>query len=634
MQDNMIIKGDNLEVLKSLLPYYTGKVKCIYIDPPYNTGNAFEHYNDNLEHSTWLNMMYPRLQLMRELLREDGVIFVQIDDEEQAYLKVIMDEVFGRENFETNFYIQVRYAGKTLAEKNNYQKLIETILCYKKSSLYKPIKKQEDYSLDKFVWDIQTNTPDKTIELKGRKVEVFFENNYSIIQKDSNISLLKETWASGTVLKNNASGKFFNDYLSKRVAEDGLKVLYKVYGIGEDGLGYRFFTGPKKENATKGKFYSGVPLDRIDELKNGQSIKEKSIENFADYSDSFGNCRLEGNADFRGGKKPEILIETILEMSTQPDDLILDCFLGSGTTVAVAHKMNRRYIGVEIGDHIMTHVVPRMKKVIDGTDQGGISKSVNWTGGGSYRYYELGDTIFDSNGKISKSVDFDTLASHIWFSETGTPLKEIISPLVEGRCPQDRGELLECKIKNEELRFDKIDNLSTPPINSVDILPAMQGGIRDDMGHLPAKQRGIESCPSLMGNVNEVDKGELNNNLESKSTPPPLRGTSPQSREGLGMVSNRSFQGREGLNIQNKTALLGIYNNVAYVLLYNGILKDKRPKDGNVLNYAVLSYIEELLSDKVYKNIVVYGDACKIKNNVLEEKNVVFKQIPYSVKGK
>ena len=199
-------------------------------------------------------------------------------------------------------------------------------------------------------------------------------------------------------------------------------------------------------------------------------------------------------------------------MSTKPDDLILDCFLGSGTTAAVAHKMNRKYIGVEMGDHIMTHVVPRMKKVIDGTDQGGISKSVNWTGGGSYKYYELGDTIFDSNGRINKTVDFDILASHIWFSETGTPLEGSISPLVEGRCPQDRGDLLECKIKNEELRFDKIDNLSTPPVNSVDILPARHGGIVDGMGQLSAKQGGIESCPSLRGNVNEVDKGELDVN--------------------------------------------------------------------------------------------------------------------------
>lgn len=411
---NMLIHGDNLLALKSLEDEFAGQVKCIYIDPPYNTGNAFEYYEDGYEHSIWLSLMRDRLEILRNLLAEDGVIFVQIDDSESAYLKVLLDEVFGRNNYEVSFYVQVRYAGKTLAEKSSYQKLIENIHCYRKSPSYLPKKNQENYSLDGFCWDIETQEPAKIIELKGRKVEIYTEDRYTIKKVAPSKDKLKETWATGTVLKGNASGKFFGDYLADRVNEDGLKVLYKVYGIGEDGLGYRYFTGPKKEDATKGKFYSGVPLTRLEEMEKGQAIKEKPIENFFDYAGSFGNCRHEGNADFRGGKKPEALIKKILEMATNEGDLVLDSFLGSGTTAAVAHKMGRRWIGIELGDHAYTHCIPRLQKVIDGTDQGGISKSVGWTGGGGFKFYELASSLIvkDMRGFdiISKEYNGDMLA--------------------------------------------------------------------------------------------------------------------------------------------------------------------------------------------------------------------------------
>jgi len=386
--ENMIIHGDNLLALKALLPEYEGKIKCIYIDPPYNTGNAFEHYDDAVEHSTWLSLMRPRLELLRMLLSEDGAIFVQIDDSEQAYLKVLLDEIYGRYNYETTFYVQVRYAGKTLAEKNNYQKLVEQVVCYRKSK-YMPNKEKEKYSIDGFCWKITVKQPSKTVELKGRQVEIYTEEQYEIKKYPPDTKLLKETWATGTIIKNNASGKFFNEYLAPRVKEDGLKVLYKVSGIGKDGLGYRFFTGPKRETATKGKFYSGVPLVRIEELKNGTAYKEKSIQNYWNYSDAFGNCRQEGNVGFRGGKKPEKLIAKIIEIGTVQNDLVLDSFIGSGTTPAVAHKMKRKYIGIEMGEHAYTHAHKRMKDVVDGTDQGGISKSVDWKGGGGFKFYEL-----------------------------------------------------------------------------------------------------------------------------------------------------------------------------------------------------------------------------------------------------
>ncbi len=393
--DNRLIFGDNLLALKALEQEYTGKVKCIYIDPPYNTGNAFEYYDDGLEHSIWLNMMRNRLEILHNLLSKDGVIFVQINDDEAAYLKILMDEIFGRLNNEATFYVQVRYGGKTLAEKNNYQKLIEQVFCYRKTECYEPNKETEEYSIEKFCWNIETQSPSKVIELKGRKVEIFKEEGYRIKKDNPGKHLLKETWASGTVLKNNASGKFFNDYLAPRTSEDGLKVLYKVYGIGEDGIGYRFFTGPKRENATKGKFYSGIPLNRLEELEAGTSKREKSIENLMDYAGSFGNCRLEGGVGFRGGKKPEELIKKIISIATNPGDLILDSFAGSGTTGAVAHKMGRRWIMVELGEHCHTHIIPRLQKVIDGEDPGGITKTVNWQGGGGFRYYRVAPSLLE-----------------------------------------------------------------------------------------------------------------------------------------------------------------------------------------------------------------------------------------------
>ncbi|WP_120943657.1 site-specific DNA-methyltransferase [Helicobacter pylori] len=396
---NYLIKGNNLIALHSLKKKFAKQVKCIYIDPPYNTGNDSFNYNDNFNHSSWLVFMKNRLEAAREFLSDDGVIFVQCDDNEQAYLKVLMDEIFGRDNFEVNYFIQVRYGDKTLAEKNNYQKLIEQILCYKKNTNFIPNKDKENYSIENFVWKIDTKTPIKTIELKGRIVEIFTEQNYQITKELPNENLLKETWASGTVLTGNASGKFFDEYLSSRVEEDGLKVLYKVHGIGEDGLGYRFFTGPKKIGAKQGKFYSGIPLVRLKEMKEGKSIKYKPIENFIDLSGSFGNCRLEGDASFRAGKKPEALISRILEIATQENDLVLDFFAGSGTTCAVAHKMKRRYIGIEQMDYIETITKERLKKVIEG-EQGGISKKCDFKGGGSFVYAELKEV----NLEIKKQI--------------------------------------------------------------------------------------------------------------------------------------------------------------------------------------------------------------------------------------
>lgn len=412
---NLLIKGNNLIALHTLKEYFRhapqeDKVKLIYIDPPYNTGSDSFNYNDKFNHSTYLTFMKNRLEIARELLRDDGVIFVQCDDNEQAYLKVLMDEIFGEENYEVSFYVSVRYEGKTLSEKNNYQKLIETILCYKKTSSYNPNKDKEDYSINNFCWDINLlKSPDNIVEFGNRKVEIFYKNSYEIKKTEPSKNALKETWASGTVLRNNASGKLFDTYISdKRIDKDGYEVLYKVYDVGEDGLGYRFFTGPKKAGATKGKFYSGIPLDRLKELENGSSIKEKSISNFLQYEDAFGNCRQEGGVQLNAGKKPEALIKRIIEISTNENDLVLDFFAGSGTTLAVAHKMKRRYIGIEQMEYIESITKERLKKVIEG-EQSGISKAVSWSGGGNLIYCELASLNAKFIEKIENSSDENEL---------------------------------------------------------------------------------------------------------------------------------------------------------------------------------------------------------------------------------
>ncbi|HEY8362523.1 MAG TPA: site-specific DNA-methyltransferase, partial [Tissierellaceae bacterium] len=385
--DNLIIKGNNLLVLHSLLKEFRGKVKLIYIDPPYNTGNDEFQYNDNFKHSTWLTFMKNRLEVAKELLRDDGVIFVQCDDNEAAYLKVLMDEIFGRENNEVTMYIQVRYSQKTLSEKNYYQKLIEQVHVYSKGN-FVPNREQEEYTIDKFVWEIIELSSGMKVKIGNKDAIVFKPGEYTIRKGEPGINKLKETWASGTVLKSNASGKFFNDYIAPRTNIDGYGVLYKVFGIGEDGLGYRYFTGPKKKGATKGKFYSGLPLNRLKEIKEGKSYKFKVIENFYNFADNFGNCRHEGGVELRGGKKPEILLKKIIEIATKPGDIVLDFFMGTGTTCAVAHKMGRQYIGIEQLDYEENSAVIRLKNVING-DQTGISKEVNWQGGGDFIYMEL-----------------------------------------------------------------------------------------------------------------------------------------------------------------------------------------------------------------------------------------------------
>ncbi|NLY02141.1 MAG: site-specific DNA-methyltransferase [Rhodopirellula sp.] len=387
--DNRLIFGDNLLALKALEQEFTGKIKCIYIDPPYNTGNAFEHYDDSVEHSLWLSLMRDRIEILRKLLRPDGFFCCHIDDSEGAYLKVMLDDLFGRAHYMTTLFVQVRYPEKTLKQDMAFHKEIEQVHVYRKDYGAAPIQNSKSSSFDKFIHYIRELSPGKETVIGGKRTVIFKPGQYEIVKGEGSADGLKEIWATGTILDGNSSGRFFRDYLAGRAEKDGLGVLYRVDGIGDDRFDHRYFTGPRRSGATKGKYFQGVPASQLD---NPDEVARSPIENFYDYASYFGNCRHEGGVEFRSGKKPEMLLNTVLKHFSGSGDWVLDSFAGSGTTGAVAHKMGRRWIMVELGEHCHTHIIPRMKKVIDG-DQGGISKAVNWKGGGGFRYYKVGPTL-------------------------------------------------------------------------------------------------------------------------------------------------------------------------------------------------------------------------------------------------
>ncbi|MBI2110760.1 hypothetical protein HYT51_03195, partial [Candidatus Woesearchaeota archaeon] len=250
--DNALIRGDNLLALRTLVELFKNrdekdKVKCIYIDPPYNTGSAFEHYDDNLIRSEWLTMMRDRLKLLKKLLRKDGIICVQIDDTQAHYLKLLMDESFSTENYFSTIYVQTVYPEKTLKQDRIFHDIIEQILIYKNNSKVSVNQDYEEYGWDKFEWFVEEKIKSPIrIEMGGTKVEIFKNGEFEIVKKTPSTEGLKEIWASGTILDINSSGRFFRDYLTGRYKKDGLGCLYKVYGIGDDGKEYRYFTGPQR----------------------------------------------------------------------------------------------------------------------------------------------------------------------------------------------------------------------------------------------------------------------------------------------------------------------------------------------------------------------------------------------------
>lgn len=496
--ENMIVQGDNLEALKALLPFYAEQVKCIYIDPPYNTGARIDvdgneiGYDDNLEHSTWLSMMYPRLEILREFLKEDGSIWISIDEKEGHYLKVIADEIFGRDNFIIQTTIQ--RGGVTGHKSINPTpvQVCDLMISYAKNKelwKYHPVYKKREY--------------DKAYNQYIDNYDEAFENWHFI---SLNEAMKKYSFTLDDCLSK------FPERLIRFAQPD-----YNSVGSATKNLidiskndSSKVYLQKREDNPDIYLFKGNRILFYKDKLKiiDGKYTTIEQVTNI--WTDmNYQGIAKEGNVVFKKGKKPEVQIKRLLEMSTNQGDLVLDSFLGSGTTAAVAHKMGRRYIGIEMGEHAKTHCVPRLKAVVDG-EQGGISKSVNWQGGGGFRFYTLGNEVFDAEGHINEGISFENLSAHIWFTETKTSF--------------------------------------------------------------------------------------------NKST--------------------------------EKSTFLGFNEKVAYALLYNGILRDKRVDGGNVLTNKTLQVILDDMEHQPYDKLIIYGESSRISQPRLKSLNIEFKQTPYDIKAR
>lgn len=372
---NLLIHGDNLLALKSLVASgYAGKAKCIYIDPPYNTGSAFEHYDDNVEHSIWLSLMKQRLELLRELLAPDGSIWISIDAYECHYLKVLCDEIFGRNNFVDEVIWQRSYAPINL--KKTVSRSHDAILIYARNI--------EGFTLNKLPRTEEANSRYKNPDNDPRG-----------------------PWTSGPI----QVGPRVESNVYPIVTPSGRVV------VPPEEFSWRYSESRLQELINDNRIYFGENGDNVPRIKRFLSeVKEGVVAlslwlrtEVGDTQEAKKEVKGINSKDVFSTPKPERLIERVLTLASNEGDLVLDSFLGSGTTAAVAHKMGRRYIGIELGDHAYTHCVPRLKKVIDGTDKGGITASTGWAGGGGFRFYELAPTLLneDEHGVMVISPEYN-----------------------------------------------------------------------------------------------------------------------------------------------------------------------------------------------------------------------------------
>lgn len=423
--ENMLIHGDNLIALQALLSDFTGRIRCIYIDPPYNTGSAFEHYDDNLEHSIWLNLMRRRLKLLRELLSEDGTIWIQIDDEEQAYLKVLCDEVFGRSNFVNMISVNMKnIAGASGGgEDKRLKKNCEYILIYAKDYtllslfngpyVYTEMSELIQQYLDEGKsWKYTSALIDpgtkeyigSTVDGDGNEIRVYRRINVvtmsiNQIAKRDRLSI-KETYKKYGI-------NVFRTTNAQTSIRTRVMDFRREHGITDQYLSIEYVprTG-KNRGVVYEQFYKDdvcnlfVWLRDTSEVIDGELYKKDLQGTYWDMNAWMKNLTKEGSVEFGNGKKPEQLIRQIFEMTTSPGDWVLDSFLGSGTTAAVATKMGRRWVGIELGNHAYTHCKVRLDRVIDGSDAGGITKPVDWHGGGGYHFYELAPSLLVRNPRL------------------------------------------------------------------------------------------------------------------------------------------------------------------------------------------------------------------------------------------
>lgn len=428
---NMLIHGNNLLALKALEQQFAGQVKCIYIDPPYNTGAAFEYYDDNLEHSVWLKLMRARLVILRNLLSPEGTIWIQIDDEEQAYLKVLCDEVFGRGNFINMISVNMKnIAGASGGgEDKRLKKNCEYILAYARDYSLLPLfngpysyielsELIQQYIDDGKSWKYTTvllNPGEKeyygsTVDGDGNEIRVYLRKNPEMLS-------IKQVARRDGISEKEAYKKYGISIFQTTNAQTSIRTRVMDYrreeNIQEDLISIEYVpkTG-KNRGMVYEQFYKGdkcrlfVWLRDTSEVIDGELYKKDLQGTYWDMNTWMKNVAKEGGVDFPDGKKPEQLIGQIIEMTTSPGELVLDSFLGSGITAAAAHKLGRSWIGIEMGDHAYSHCKARLDRVIDNDDPRGITDSSKWNGGGGYKFYELAPTLI-VNDKYGNPVFSD-----------------------------------------------------------------------------------------------------------------------------------------------------------------------------------------------------------------------------------
>jgi adenine-specific DNA-methyltransferase len=415
--DNRLIFGDNLLALKALEQEFSGKVKCVYIDPPFNTQQAFEHYEDGYEHSIWLGLIRDRIEVLRRLMSEDGTLFVHIDDNELGYLIVLLDEVFGREN---RVSVVTFKQGSATGHKSINPGVVSTsnfILIYAKNkSAWSPnrvftARSERDKRYGQFI----ENYDEPSVAWKFTTLNKSFANSLGIPEKGLKKVLGDEyeTLLSDFVMKNaqkvvrlarpdyNAVSSDAREMIDKsKLSPDEVLLLKRqAHSDMYFSNGERILFYSDKLKLIDGEYVAGEPLT---------SMWDDILSN---------NLHNEGGVEFPKGKKPEALIKRCFDLATKPGDIVLDSFAGSGTTGAVAHKMGLHWIMVELGEHCHTHVIPRINAVIDGDDHAGVSKAQGWNGGGGYRYYRVAPSLLQldrwGNWVVNKEYNAEMLTAAI-----------------------------------------------------------------------------------------------------------------------------------------------------------------------------------------------------------------------------
>ncbi|PQA94183.1 adenine-specific DNA-methyltransferase [Chryseobacterium piscicola] len=402
--DNLIIKGNNLLALHSLKKEFAGKVKLIYIDPPYNTGSDSFNYNDSFNQSTWLTFMKNRIEGAERLLSSQGVFLVQCSFHQYAYLKVLMDDLF--EKHLCDFNIQVRHPARALTGDKEFNDIIEYILIYTNDKGKKMPFVEEQKTIDDYILQIELNEDAKPeiIKCGSKEVEVYLPNQYKVVSVPPSKEGLKKISIRGSIREKNSSGRFFVKFL-ENLTHYPPETIFKVPDMGDDFENHRFFySAPNgKKN---GGYYQGMPTS--------SDITKKQYPNFYNFEKEYNNVSKQGGVEFRNGKKPEELLKFLIQIFTSSNDIVLDYHLGSGTTAAVAHKLGRQYIGLEQLQSQIDLSVQRINNVIKG-DSTGISKEedINWQGGGSFIYLELKKYNQTFIEKIEEAQDSENLLQ-IW----------------------------------------------------------------------------------------------------------------------------------------------------------------------------------------------------------------------------